>query len=603
MAGYKQQVIDDDAASFWTFDGDAFDPMTRKLMVPTGEPRVIIDEIDNLNPAILHSDHELYLGYRLGMTSLVSHEQEDQHSCAFGYYGNNPAHPSGYAKSYLEIPHTSTYAFPRFGSFTVEFLFNMQGPTANGVYPIFIKTGVIDISYVVGTSVSYIRVIHPGNTANSSVNIGYVPPHNTFIGSTWFNRKIHFVFTWFVEKISNNEYTGTARVYANANIVSEQIYEYSDTFPNTNVATPITICGTPTTFWKTSMQMDQIAVYDRALSEDQISKHVAKAYAYDEYLKNEFAANIWPFSDIDSLTDFEIEPYHGTQKGLYVGGRGRIIRATEGPPGIQGASSATFTNQGQAVFISLSNMNAYIPRSASEYTYDWWFKSGDTGRGVLFAFQDMKFPFNGLLVQLNVRDHQLIPGCIQFSEADDDTVLNSRYLNDNGNRFLFNNGQWHHIAITRDKLGNVSLYLDGNLHDTKMLAVKTIGQPGQITMMNAMPGHLSVNGSVCFLAYYPFAIQPHQVRNHANYSITYRIRGIVTLLGVPYQARLRFYSSYTGELIKELDSDANTGEYIATFYNNSHIDILVSDPNDLSVRYRAYGPITPSEYDDLPLNL
>ena len=106
-----------------------------------------------------------------------------------------------------------------------------------------------------------------------------------------------------------------------------------------------------------------------------------------------------------------------------------------------------------------------------------------------------------------------------------------------------------------------------------------------------------------YLAYYDFALQRHQIYSHANYSITYKIRGIVTLLGVPYRAKLRFYSSYTGELIKEMESDPNTGEYEASFYNNSYVDILVFDPNDLSVRYRAYGPVSPSEFDDLPINI
>jgi len=599
MAGYKTQIIDDDAASLWTFDGDAYDPTTRKLMVPTGEPTFIIDEIDNLNPAILHSDHELYLGYRLGMGSLVSHEQEDQHSCSFGYYGNNPAHPSGYAKSYLEIPHTTTYSFPRFGSFSVEFLFNMSSAfPAYGTFPIFVKSGVVTISYTTNPGVSYLSVVHPGGTITIGSS-GTIP----FPGGSWLDRKIHFAMTWLVEQIAANTYRGTATVYANSRIISQQVYNYNDTFPNTNVATPITICGTSTAYWKSSIQMDQIAVYDRALTADQITRHVAKAFAYDEYLKNDFATSIWPFSDVDSLTYFKIVPYLGNLYGDYIGGRGCIVRATPGPEGIQGATSATFVNHGQAAFISTNSLSAYVPRSASEYTYEWWFKTSDTNRGVLFAFQSLTYPFNGPLVQLNMRDNQYFIGCLQFTEADDDVVLNSRYLNDSGNRFLFNDGKWHHIAITRDATGLVSLWLDGELHASHILSVKSISQPGQIVMMNSLPGHLSVNGSLSFLAHYGFALQSHQIHSHANYSITYRIRGIVTLLGVPYRAKLRFYSSYTGELIKELESDPNTGEYEATFYNNSHIDILVFDPNDLSVRYRAYGPVIPSEYDDLPISI
>ncbi len=297
-------------------------------------------------------------------------------------------------------------------------------------------------------------------------------------------------------------------------------------------------------------------------------------------------------------------PHFHAIYGEYVGGRSCVQRATAGPPGIQGATSATFVNHGQAAFISMNSQNAYSVRSANEYTYEWWFKTAENNRGVLFAMQSLKFPFNGPLVQINIRDNQYFNGCLQYSESDNEYVLNSRFLNDAGNRFLFNDGNWHHIAIVRNgDTGDVSLWLDGILHDNKILPVKTMSQPGQILMMNSMPGHLSVNGALSYLAYYPFHQQPHQIRSHSMYSITYRIRGIVTLLGVPYQAKLRFYSSHTGELIKEMNSDANTGEYEATFYTNSHIDILVFDPNDLSVRYRAYGPVTPSEFDDLPISL
>ena len=35
--------------------GDQFDSFSRNLLVPDGFPLEIIDEIDNLNPAILHA--------------------------------------------------------------------------------------------------------------------------------------------------------------------------------------------------------------------------------------------------------------------------------------------------------------------------------------------------------------------------------------------------------------------------------------------------------------------------------------------------------------------------------------------------------------------
>jgi hypothetical protein len=149
----------------------------------------------------------------------------------------------------------------------------------------------------------------------------------------------------------------------------------------------------------------------------------------------------------------------------------------------------------------------------------------------------------------------------------------------------------------------MELWLDGILHDSSIEATRSVGQPGQLVVMNSLPGQLNCNGSICKLAYYGYALQAQQIKNHYTYTVTYRIRGIVTLLGVPYQATLRFYNSYTGAFIQELISDPNTGEYEAIFYNNANIDILVFSASDLSVRYRAYGPVTPSEFIDLPVNL
>lgn len=113
MAGYKQTVIDDGAVSLWSFDGDAFDSGNRKLIMPPGQPGIIIDEIDNLNPAILHNDNEMLPGYRMGMPSLVEFEQTDQQSISFGFAGKQPAHPNQWAKAYLEVPNSLTYAFTR----------------------------------------------------------------------------------------------------------------------------------------------------------------------------------------------------------------------------------------------------------------------------------------------------------------------------------------------------------------------------------------------------------------------------------------------------------------------------------------------------------
>lgn len=602
MAGYKQSVIDDDAVSLHSFDGDAFETFSRKLIVPDGEPNYIIDEIDNLNPAVLHSDHAQYLGYRLGMPSLVTHEQTDQYCISFGYYGQIPSHPSLYPKAFLEVPHSLSYAFPRYGSFTVEFLFNKTPePVCGGNKPFIKKNGVFNINLNAACySENLLNITHPGG----SVSISFT----NYLGSiNLYSKTIHFVLSWEVIDLGNSRYKGTATVYLNGRIVSEQVYNYLDTFPNTNIASPIEVAGLIDSNvilsdrHSSSFMIDQIAIYDKALSKDQIIDHYAKAFPYGEMVKKDFASNFWAFDDQDSLVSMVVEPSIGTWKGEYVGDRNQIVRRNLGPSSLLNASSCSFQNGGHVIFESVGSINNYVPLNINkDYTYDFWFTASSANRGVLFSSQQFKYPFNGLLLELNVRNNNFFPGGIQFSESNSDIMLLSKEFNDNNKKLSYNDGKWHHVAMIR-KGGEIQLWLDGTIHSFATTPGKVVSIPGQITMMNMLPGNLSVNGSICNLAVFNFALQPHQVRVRNTYSIMYRVRGIVTLRGVPFQATLRFYQSSTGELIQELLSDPDTGEYVATFYNNSTVDLLVFDKSDKSVRYRAYGPITPSELIDVPI--
>lgn len=415
---------------------------------------------------------------------------------------------------------------------------------------------------------------------------------------------------WEVVQENGGQYKGTARIYINSYLASEQTYTYFDVFPNTNVAQPILIAGRSgnnrgSDYHTSNFQIDQVAIYDKALTTDEVANHFSKIFPYDDMVKYEFCSNFWPFSDPDSTISTTVVPTVGSLNGTYLGVRNfNYYRGVNGPDNLLGSKAAQFAEGGMASFIVYGFSSTYSPRQINtEYSYEMWFSLSPIKRAVVMSAQELEYPFDGLLVQLNMRDNQEVIGCLQFTEGDNGRVFNSRYLNDNGNRFLFNDGHWHHLVVLRRTNGSVELWLDGILHDSSIEASRTVGQPGQLLVLNSMPGHLHCNGSICKLAYYPYALLPHQIRSHYTYTITYRVRGIVTLLGVPYQATLRFYNSYTGELLQEIMSDPNTGEYEAVFYNNSNVDLLVFSKSDLSVRYRAYGPITPSEFIDYPVNI
>ncbi|MGL4284549.1 MAG: hypothetical protein ACRCSI_13440, partial [Eubacterium aggregans] len=64
----------------------------------------------------------------------------------------------------------------------------------------------------------------------------------------------------------------------------------------------------------------------------------------------------------------------------------------------------------------------------------------------------------------------------------------------------------------------------------------------------------------------------------------------------------RIYSNLNGGLKQEVFSDLNTGDYLAELYDNWPVDLMVMNNQDQTIKYRVYGPVTPSEYEDLPIN-
>lgn len=53
-------------------------------------------------------------------------------------------------------------------------------------------------------------------------------------------------------------------------------------------------------------------------------------------------------------------------------------------------------------------------------------------------------------------------------------------------------------------------------------------------------------------------------------------------------------------MVQEIFSDPNDGEYLAELFDNRLIDMMVLNSQDPTIRYRVYGPVSPSEYEDAP---
>jgi len=615
MSGYKSQVQYDAPVSFWTFDGDLFDTGVRVLMPASGEPMYIMDEIENQNPAILQVQSlQGPHGYRMGISSLVQLETSDQAACSFGFYGRQPTHPDdGWAKAYLTIPHSIQYSFPNNGSFSIEFMFNKttENDYANWYYgkynnyyqipisrPIFYKTNVIDIHSLFYYG-NYLVIKFPSNV---TINLDI---------SKHIGKDTHFALSWNVIETSSNVYEATETVYIESRIVYQFKRTYYDVYPNTNVAQDWEIAGISNNSSlyhsdrnTSSLKLDQIAIYDYALSVDNVANHYKKLREYDKMIVNDGAEYFYPMDEDDSLTDWTIrEPsyknQHSNVVANYIGNISTLSRGNPGPRTIPLAVAPTFTN-GASAFIKTNNTYSPVFPITNEYTVEFWFNSSHAQRGILLSQQGEEYPYSGILVTLNWRDNAINNGAIQWNINDEYYICSLEY-DELFNPYYFNDGNWHHIVLLRRSGLYMELWLDGILHNSVQMPNVSVQSTGSIYMMGIKPGHFSMNGQICKLAYYGFALQQQQIQCRHSYSITFKIKGIVTLRGVPTKATIRAYDHGTGHLIQEQESDINNGEYTIVLSNNRKIDLMVFDKNDRSVRYRAYGPITPSEYEDLPI--
>ena len=147
----------------------------------------------------------------------------------------------------------------------------------------------------------------------------------------------------------------------------------------------------------------------------------------------------------------------------------------------------------------------------------------------------------------------------------------------------------------------MELWLDGVLHDSNVITNYAIDKPGQITLMNSRPGDSPIEGYMCELAFYTYALQDTQIYNRWVFSTRYKVAGYTLLQGAPVQALVRFYDTITGEFVDEVTSNGVTGEYVFYPLNNRFLDVISRLPDSSTTRYRVHGPVKPAEYDDSAL--
>lgn len=615
MAGYKQTIQSLGPKLFLTFDGDTYDATSRTI---TSIPHEFIDESEYANTATLQIDDEDFPAYRMGLPSMVELEQDDQGAISFGWYGRQASAPLDiWPKSFIEVAYQSWFSFlDNNGSFSVGFMMNRETteqafrdyygyPTtqyiSNGINrPIMRKQGAFDFYYQDNYNYENRFIFsHPGGT--------FTLPDNTY--SWLYNKDHHFFFVWDVQEPSPGTFVATAKLYINGHIYAQSTHTTYDTPISTYAATPIEIGGSisgggilKNDRATSKVNMDQIVIFDRGLTDDEVMRLYKKVRSYDRLVLFENAQHYWTLGDAASASNFVITNMTNSHAGVYLGGNTKAVRAQVPPPQI-GSGSSTYFQGGGCGFIRYIDPNAIVRPVATadgDWTVHFWGSASNTTRSVLFSMQEDDYPNAGILCEMNMRNGLYQNGSVEFSISED-YRLNSLTHKDDASPWLFNDGIDHHYALV--KRSNIAeLWIDGRLHSTLSVANLPVAYPGSgnVYLMGAAPGKLSTTGRMSRVAYTPHALNPHEIRALAAYNRIWRIKGTITLQGNPHQATVRLLAHNTGELIKETLSNNLDGLYSVDLFDNRLIDLMVLNKQDTNIKYRAYGPITPMGYEDLP---
>lgn len=612
MPGFKETIKSHDPVMFITFDGDPYDNFTRKL---TANPAVFMDETPYQNHANLHNESEAYPAYRMGLPSAVDLEPTDQRSISFGWYGHQPAAPTRWPKAFIEVPHqVHMNLSENNSSFTFGMVLNKEsneqhwrtveqslGNQYNHTLTrtIIRKAGVFHFWYQDNwVSNDHLHVTYPGG------QLSWVIPD-------WFyNKRSVITFTWDITEPNPDEFVGVATLYLNGWIIATATHNYFDSHPSSTSSAPIEIGGTINPSGTggyndratTNTILDQIFLLNKALSPDEVARLYKKSRNYDSMIIDCQPQNYWPMADAESAVSTTMVDMQSNNNGVYLGGQLKVLREQNPPGQILGGSSVYFNNGGNAVVHNYS-LSYYSPifNPSSDFAVDFWFTFDNSSRSVLFALQRDETPFNGILVEANVRNNTNIPGHIQFT-VNQDHFVSSRQTQDSGQPYNFADGKFHHLCAQR--VGNkIQLWIDSVLHEEKDAPISPVPNPGpgQVYLMGAAPGRLNTTGFMSCVALYPRCLDPQEVRIRYTYSQIYRIKGAVTLEGTPHRATVRAISHRTGNLVQEVLSDASSGDYKIDLYDNSLIDLMALNKTDRNIRYRVFGPITPAVFEDLPL--
>ena len=626
MAGYKMTALRYKPTCCITFDGESNYDYQGYLRVPQ-----VYDSSGFDNHGVMLATNQVVKPYGATTSLLPRESGYDQYSMCFSPRGHDTNMSFPYDAARVEV--FSSNSIDLETDFTISFLFNKKesdnwfvnaiydpvtntykpSPSSTGksirrtIFQKGLQVGLVWVNPWGGND--YLEVSFPTGTQNIAINGANADVNTNRVFKNFYDRTFHITMTCKVNKIGTNLFQIVEELWVDGIIIlSRKGNVTSNPSLNPNTAS-FMIGGNNSTFdpfycndrQTSPLFIDNFLVYDRCLSNDEIASLYKKVFDYDVYTKRWYpllyaqmgGENLNPNQTANNGV-LDVNPSNNCVL-TYFGNQSQVKNEV-GPKRLINESAIEFKDLGMA---RISNTyTSPVINSSGDYTLEFFAKFSSTERGVIFSAQTDYFPYKGILIEGNVFADQHQVGSLQVT-LEDGIYINTKGLNPDGSYIQYNDGEFHHYVVIR-RGNKFEFWIDGYLIETKYgNAGNMITSFGSIYLMGMMPEKQYIYGSMCQLAYYDYAMQEHNIRAKAFFFTRVRMKGRVTLQGVPHGATIRIMDHTTGKFLTEGMCDGSTGLYDIDVYTDHYIDIMVFDKFNPNVRYRAFGPDRAEEFTDI----
>ena len=593
MAGFKQLILEMMPVGMYSFDGEQVDRDTRYI-----NDEIIIDETRNQDGNITVETYD-FPPYRAGTPGHVPLDHYDQKSLRFCPGGAMlAAEAAGYSR------------FPK-GMITVKNNLGFDFSSKEFTYAFFIKQGNVDWSTqgnrhftdVIFDHDGICRVTQSYDWWNSGSTIWGVNIPSISGGSIGINGSIGPGLSGLSAFIVIRFKKFVLDVFKDGNLIYRKDFRSSidqDSFTLEGSSKDLTIGGAKypinSDLWSDRCcrptELDQFTVFNRGITDLEIAKLYRRIFPYTDMVLKDNPRTFYEMAD-DTVVDWVLNSSGHTNSQLTIYGEitNTIVRQ-EGPMPF---TSSILFRDGVSLKTNYSwnDENILLPLSnTSNFTMMMYFKLDHSDTGVLISQQSDKPTYEGFSLWVNSRNQTRFPGGIElvFNDNEPSVFVTS-----------ISTIQWQHLVIRKtgtfyDIWINGDHVLEHHEHITKTTLSTTVGTSLLASHLNVKP----ISAYMSNFIVYTHALSDIKIMAFMNYDKIYTIRGTVTMNGAPASATVRIYNHRTGELMCEQQSDGETGVYNISLFDNSAVDVVVFDRDNMTVKLRAYGPIVPYEFDDNP---